>query len=147
MDVVTLVRIQPTTYHEYSPSQLEKQPNVSHFFSYRIYVPIIHIQRIKIGPQWRVGIYIGFYSLSIISYHEPLASDVFTYFMDCHLKKLFSYCYKEKSRFLKNNEKLFRMHQLCFILILIQINVHQKFKWLFICKIYTNQLPDAFIDV
>ena len=53
MDVVTLVRIQPTTYHEYSPSQLEKQPSVTHFFDYRIYiyVPITHTQRIKIGPQ------------------------------------------------------------------------------------------------
>ena len=32
MHVVTLVRIRPTTYHEYSPSQLVlgKQPNISH---------------------------------------------------------------------------------------------------------------------
>ena len=32
MHVTTLVRIRPTTYHEYSPSQLvlRKQPNISH---------------------------------------------------------------------------------------------------------------------
>ena len=32
MHVVALVRIRPTTYHEYSPSQLVlgKQPNISH---------------------------------------------------------------------------------------------------------------------
>ena len=55
MHVVVLVCIQPTTYHEYSPSQLVlgKQPNISHLriFSCAVCVPIAPTQRTKMGPQ------------------------------------------------------------------------------------------------
>ena len=44
MHATALVRIRPTTYHEYSPSQLVlgKQPNISHLriFGCAVYVPI-----------------------------------------------------------------------------------------------------------
>ena len=54
MHVVALVRIRPTTYHEYSHSQLVlgKQSNISHLriFGWAIYVPIGPIQRTKMGP-------------------------------------------------------------------------------------------------
>ena len=37
------------------------------------------------GPQRRLGIYIGYESPSIIKYLEPLTGDVFTArFVDCH---------------------------------------------------------------
>ena len=55
MYVATLVRIRPTTYHEYSSSQLvlEKQPNISHLqiFGCVVYVLIAPTQHIKMGPQ------------------------------------------------------------------------------------------------
>ena len=54
MHVAALVRIQPTTYHEYSPSQLvfRKQPNISHLriFGCAVYVSIAPTQRTKMGP-------------------------------------------------------------------------------------------------
>ena len=47
MHVVALVCIRPTTYHEYSHSQLVlgKQPNISHLriFGCAVYVPIAPI--------------------------------------------------------------------------------------------------------
>nr|CAN61800.1 hypothetical protein VITISV_044293 [Vitis vinifera] len=63
MHAAALVRIRPTTYHEYSPSQLVlgKQPNISHLiiFGCAVYVPIAPTQRTKMGPQRRLGIYGG----------------------------------------------------------------------------------------
>jgi hypothetical protein len=43
-----------------------------------VYVPISPPQRTKMGPQRRLGIYIGFHSPSIIKYLEPLTGDIFT---------------------------------------------------------------------
>ena len=55
MHAATLVRIRPTTYHEYSLSQLVlgKQPNISHLwiFGFAIYVPIVLAQHTKMSPQ------------------------------------------------------------------------------------------------
>ena len=55
MHAATLVRIRPTTYHEYSHSQLVlgKQPNISHLriFGCAVYVPIAPTQRTKMGLQ------------------------------------------------------------------------------------------------
>ena len=46
-------------------------------------------QRIKMGPQCRSGIYIGFDSPSIIKYLEPLTEDVFrARFADCHFDEV-----------------------------------------------------------
>ena len=64
MHVAALVRIRPTAYHEYSPSQLVfgKQPNISYLriFGCAINVPIAPTQRTKMGSQRRLGIYVGF---------------------------------------------------------------------------------------
>ena len=89
MHAASLVRIRPTTYHEYSPSQLVlgKQPNISHLriFGYVVYVPIAPTQHTKMGSQQRLGIYAGFDSPSIIRYFELLTEDVFAArFADCH---------------------------------------------------------------
>ncbi|KAL6340084.1 hypothetical protein AAG906_038919 [Vitis piasezkii] len=81
MHVAALVRIRPTTYHEYSSSQLKlrKQPNIYHLriFGCAVYVPIAPTQRTKMGPQQRLGNYVGFDFSSIIRYLEPLTDDVF----------------------------------------------------------------------
>ena len=55
MHVASLVRIEPITYHEYSPSQLVlgKQSNISHLriFSCVVYIPIAPVERTIMGPQ------------------------------------------------------------------------------------------------
>ena len=88
MHAAALVRIRPTTYQKYSPSQLVfgQEPNITHLriFGCAVYVPIAPPQRTKMGPQRRLGIYVGFESPSIIKYLEPLTGDIFTArFADC----------------------------------------------------------------
>ena len=89
LHATSLVRIRPTAYHKYSPLQLVfgQQPNIIHLriFGCVVYVPIAPSQRTKIGPQRRLGIYVGFDSPSIIRYLEPLTDDLFkARFEDCH---------------------------------------------------------------
>ena len=92
MHVASLIRIRPTSYHEYSPSQLVlgKQQNISHLqvFGCAVHVPIALPQRTKMVPQRRLGIYVGF-DPSIIRYLEPLTRDVFrAKFSDCHFNEI-----------------------------------------------------------
>ena len=92
LHVATLIRICLTANHDCSPLQLAlgSQPNVSHFriFGYVVYVPIAPPQRSKLGPQRRLGIYVGFNSPSIIRCLELATSDVFTTcFADCHFEE------------------------------------------------------------
>jgi hypothetical protein len=92
LHAASLVRIRPTAYHKYSPLQLVfgQQPNIFHFriFGCAIYVPISPPQRTKMGPQRRLGIYVGFDSPSIIRYLEPLTGDIFkARFDDCHFNE------------------------------------------------------------
>ena len=87
-----LIRLRPTANHDLSPLQLAKgyQPNISHLqiFGCAIYVPIAPTHRPKLGPQRRLGIYVGFQSASIINYIEPLMGKVFTArFADCHFEE------------------------------------------------------------
>ena len=88
LHAAALIRVRPTAYHEYSPIQLVRghEPNVSHLrvFGCAVYVPIAPPQRAKMGPQRRIGIYVGYESPSIIKYLEPLTGDLFTgRFADC----------------------------------------------------------------
>jgi hypothetical protein len=92
LHAASLVRIRPTAYHKYSPLQLVfgQQPNIFHFriFGCAVYVPISPPQRTKMGPQRRLGIYVGFDSPSIIRYLEPLTGDIFkARFDDCHFNE------------------------------------------------------------
>ena len=92
MHVTSFVRIRPIAYHECSYSQLVlgKQPNIYHLqiFGCAIYIPIASTQRTKMGPQQRLGIYIGFDSLPIIRYLEPLIGNVFiAHFADCYFNE------------------------------------------------------------
>ena len=78
---------------KYSPLQLAfgQEPNIFHLkiFGCAIYVPIVPPQRTKIGPQWRLGIYVGFETPSIIRYLEPLTGDIFTArFADCQFNEV-----------------------------------------------------------
>ena len=70
-------------------SYLENK-NISHLwiFGCVVYVPIAPTQCTKIGPQRRLGIYVGFDCSSVIRYLEPLTGDVFTArFTDCHFNE------------------------------------------------------------
>ena len=59
------------------------------YFGCDVYVPIAPPQRSKLGPQRRIGIYVGFNSPSIICYLEPATGDVFTaHFADCHFDEI-----------------------------------------------------------
>ena len=84
-----LIRLCPTANHDLSPLQLatDYQPNILHLrvFGCVVYVPIAPTHRPKLGPQRRLGIYVGFQSASIINYIEPLTQEVFTArFVDCY---------------------------------------------------------------
>jgi hypothetical protein len=89
LHAASLIRVRPSAYHTYTPLQLAfgQEPNVSHLriFGCAVYVPIAPPQRTKMGPQRRLGIYVGYETSSIIRYLEPLTGDVFTArFADCH---------------------------------------------------------------
>ncbi|KAJ9539553.1 hypothetical protein OSB04_032286 [Centaurea solstitialis] len=80
---------QANDYNASSPLKtvFGQEPNISHLriFGCAVYVPIAPPQRTKMGPQRRLGIYVGYESVSIIKYLEPLTGDLFTArFADCH---------------------------------------------------------------
>ena len=90
--VANLICLRPIANHDLLPLQLAKgyQPNISHLrvFGCDVYVPIAPTHRPKLGPQRRLGIYVGFQSASIINYIEPLTREVFTArFADCHFNE------------------------------------------------------------
>ena len=89
LHAAALIRIRPIIYHEFSPLQLVhgQEPNISHLriFECAVYIPISPPHRTKMGPQRRLGIYVGYESPSIIKYLEPSTGDLFTArFVDCH---------------------------------------------------------------
>ena len=62
-------------------------PDIAHLriFECATYVPITPPLRSKLGPQRRLGIYVGYDSPTIIRYLEPSTGDLFTArFADCH---------------------------------------------------------------
>ncbi|WJZ98367.1 hypothetical protein VitviT2T_016895 [Vitis vinifera] len=151
MHAAALVRIRPTTYHEYSPSQLVlgKQPNISHLriFGCAVYVPIAPTQRTKMGSQRRLGVYVGFDSPSIIRYLEPLTDDVFTArFTDCHFNEsVFPSLGREKSIPEEQREISWKTSTMTHLdprtnqcELEVQRIIH--------LQNLANQLPDAFID-
>ena len=83
-----LIQLRPTAYHSNSPLQLVRgnPPSISHLrkFGCAVYVPISPPQRTSMGPHRKLGIYVGYQSLSIIKYLQPLNGDLFTArFADC----------------------------------------------------------------
>ncbi|XP_004309292.1 PREDICTED: uncharacterized protein LOC101304635, partial [Fragaria vesca subsp. vesca] len=84
-----LIRFRPTAKQPFSAYQLVTgyEPDISHLriFGCSVYVPITPPLRSKMGPHRRLGIYVGYESLTIIRYLEPLTGDLFTArFADCH---------------------------------------------------------------
>ncbi|XP_074355978.1 uncharacterized protein LOC141695644 [Apium graveolens] len=89
LHAANIIRIRPSAYHKQSSQELVlgEVPNISHLkvFGCAVYVPISPPQRTKMGPQRRIGIYVGFDSPSIIRYLEPLTGDIFTArYVDSH---------------------------------------------------------------
>ena len=83
------------------------------------------------GPQRRIGIYVGLDSPSIIKYLEPMTGDVFkARFADCHFNETVfpQFGGGGGSRSQKNDMKSLRMHLHYPILINVLINVNLKFK-------------------
>ena len=148
LHAAALIRLRPTTDHKYSPLQLVsgREPNLSHLkiFGCAVYVPISPPQRTKMGPQRRLGIYIGFNSLSIIKYLEPLTGDVFTArFADCHFNEsIFPNLGEEKQKLDKQvtwNSSLSYLDPRsgqCELEVRKIINLQR----------IANELPDAFTD-
>ena len=87
-----LIRLRPTANQNLSPLQLvlAYQPNISHLrvFGCAVYAPLAPTHRTKLGPQRRLGIYVGFQSSCIINYIKPLTCEVFTaQFADYHFNE------------------------------------------------------------
>jgi len=149
LHAAALIRIRPTSNHQFSPSQLimGHEPNISHLkiFGCAVYVPIAPPQRSKMGPQRRLGIYVGYDSPSIIKYLEPSTGDLFkARFVDCHFNEsVFPTLGEEKKQLGKDinwNE-----------LSLSYLDSRTKECDLEVQKIIhlqslANQLPDAFTD-
>ena len=92
LHVAALIRIRPTALHTHSPLQLVfgHEPDISHLrtFGCAMQVPIASPQRTKMGPQRRLGIYVGYNLLSIIRLLKPLTGDLFiARFTECHFDK------------------------------------------------------------
>ena len=149
LHAVSLIRIRPSAYHTYSPLQLAfgQEPNISHLriFGCAVYVPIAPPQRTKMGPQRRLGIYVGYETVSIIRYLEPLTGDVFTTrFADCQFdESVFPSLGGEK----KIQEKNISWNEPS----LLYLDPYTKQCEMEVRKILNfqelaNQLPDAFTD-
>ncbi|GJW77705.1 retrovirus-related pol polyprotein from transposon TNT 1-94 [Tanacetum coccineum] len=110
-----------------------------------VYVPIAPPERIKMGPQRRLGIYVGYETISIIRYLEPLTGDVFTArFADCHFNEaIFPSLGEEK----KNHEKDVSWSEpsLLYLDSRTKQSETEVQKTMHMQEI-VNQLPDAFTD-
>ena len=103
LHAVNIIRVIPYAYHKQSSHKLVlgQVPDISHFkiFGSVVYVHISPPQRIKMRPQRRLVIYVGFDSPSIIRYLEPLTGDIFTArYVNCHFDEsvfpsLGGYCF------------------------------------------------------
>jgi hypothetical protein len=151
LHAASLLRIRPTTYHKFSPSQLVlgQQPNILHLriFGCAVYVPVAPPQRTKMGPQRRLGVYVGFDSPSIIRYLEPLTGDIFkARFQDCHFDEtIFPPLGEEKSQLEARQEIIWNASTLSCrdprtnqCELEVQRIIH--------LQSVANQLPDAFTD-
>ncbi|KAJ9535658.1 LOW QUALITY PROTEIN: hypothetical protein OSB04_un001192 [Centaurea solstitialis] len=149
LHAASLIRIRPSAYHTYIPLQLAfgQEPNISHLriFGCAVYVPIAPPQRTKMGPQRRLGIYVGYETSSIIRYLEPLTGDVFTAcFADCHFNEtMFPALGGEKK--IKENDVSWCEPSLSYLDPRTKQCEMEVQKIMHLQEI-ANQLPDAFTD-
>ncbi|GJY57349.1 hypothetical protein Tco_0456464, partial [Tanacetum coccineum] len=109
------------------------------------YVPIAPPQRTKIGPQIRLGIYVGYETSSIIRYIKHLTGDLFTArFTDCHFNEA---VFPELEGVKRNQEKDVTWCEPS--LLYLDPRTKQcetKVQKIMHLQEITNQLPDAFTD-
>ncbi|KAJ9547136.1 hypothetical protein OSB04_019679 [Centaurea solstitialis] len=151
LHAATLIRIRPTSYNASSPLKtvFGQEPNISHLriFGCAVYVPVAPPQRTKMGPQRRLGIYVGYESASIIKYLEPLTGDLFTArFADCHFDESEFPALEGGTKQLDNESKISWSE-----LSLSHLDPRTKECELEVQKIIhlqglANQLPDTFTD-
>ena len=150
LHAAALIRLRPSASHKYSPLQLVsgKEPSLSHLkiFGCGVYVPIAPPQRTKMGPQRRLGIYVGFNSPSIIKYLEPLTGDVFTArFADCQFDETMFPILGGENKKLDKQDVTWNASQISFLdprsgqcELEVQKLIH--------LQRIANELPDAFTD-
>ncbi|KAL0341655.1 UNVERIFIED_CONTAM: hypothetical protein Scaly_1828100 [Sesamum calycinum] len=146
----SLIRFRPTAYHKFSPLQLVsgREPNISHLkvFGCAVYVPIPPPQRTKMGPQRRLGIYVGFESPSIIKYLEPMTGDQFTArYLDCQFNETIFPVLGGEDKEIKRKDIAWNATSMSFLdprtndsELEVQRIIH--------LQNVANRLPDAFID-
>ena len=90
-----LINFRPSAYNIHSPMQLAQgsAPKISHLrrFGCQVYVPIPPPQRSAMGPLRKSGIYVGYETVSIIRYSDPMTGD-------CHMAR-FADCIFEEDLF------------------------------------------------
>ena len=149
LHAASLIRIRPTNYHKFSPIQLVcgQEPNISHLrtFGCAIYVPISPPHRTKMGPQRRMGIYVGYESPSIVKYLEPSTGDLFTArFDDCHFDES---TFPTLGGEIKRLENKISWNELSLsVLDPRSSQCELEVKKIIHLQNIANQLPDAFTD-
>ncbi|CAM9000605.1 unnamed protein product [Rhodiola kirilowii] len=144
-----LIRLRPTTHNKYSPLQLisGREPDISYLkiFGCAVYVSISPPQRTKMGPQRRLGIYVGFESPSIIKYLEPLTGDLFrARYLDCHFdESKFPTLGREEKEI--NKEVVWNTPSLWFLDQRTNESELEVQRILHLQNV-ANRLPDAFTD-
>jgi len=150
LHAAALIHLRPTNCHKFSPLQLVmgQEPNICHLriFGSVVHVPVALPNRTKMGPQRRLGIYVGFESPSIIRYLESLIGDMFT--------AQFANCRFDETIFLKlggenseiKREILWKNLSLSHLDPCSSICEQEVQKIIHLQKI-TNQMPDAFTDL
>lgn len=88
LHAANLINFRPSAYNIHSPIQLAQgsAPKISHLrrFGCQVYVPIPPPQRSAMGPLRKSGIYVGYETVSIIRFLDPLTGDCHTArFADC----------------------------------------------------------------
>ncbi|GJY92150.1 retrovirus-related pol polyprotein from transposon TNT 1-94 [Tanacetum coccineum] len=149
LHAASLIRMRPSANHKYSLIQLAsgQEPNISHLriFGCAVYVPITPTQRTKMGPQRRLGIYVGYETFSIIRYIEPLTGDLFTTcFADCHFNET---VFPRLGGVKKNQEKYVIWCEPS--LLYLDPRTKQcetKIQKIMHLQVIANQLPNAFTD-
>jgi hypothetical protein len=111
LHATTLINFRPSAYNIHSPMQLVQGviPKISHLrkFGCMVYVPIPPPQRSAMGLLWKIGIYIGYESASIIRHldHQELHT---ARCIDCIFDEdNFPSLGEEKNLSMRNDEKLY----------------------------------------
>ncbi|GJY77293.1 disease resistance CC-NBS-LRR class family protein [Tanacetum coccineum] len=148
LHAAALIRLRPSASHKYSPLQLvsEREPSLSRLkvFGCGVYVPISPPQRTKMGPQRKLGIYVGFNSPLIIKYLEPLTGDIFTaHFADCQFDETMFLILGRENKKLNKQDVTWNASQISFLdprsgqcELEVQKIIH--------LQRIANELPDAF---